>query len=224
MNCSARPPLSDFKSYHELYSHKLILGTVSSAALLTYAPVLNEYNALVAAGGDIEDFEWTAHMERYHQHLIPNFERLFSIQVVKKFLQYKLVNSLESIVADRFIKDILKSAARKFNRYGRSLTLLTETFTMAVRADVLYRLAILTVDSVGELRNWFMSKRREFNILFAGRWLLKRALRLVLGSAMGAIGFAIGSFVDQKFMILGGLCASLSEIAMTPIFDTWLAD
>lgn len=214
-----RMHLADFKPYTELYNPKLLFGTVSSAALLTFLPVLQDHNAFVASGGDADKFDWGAHMGPHYSKFLPNLGRLYSIQFVKKLYQYYCVNNFDVVIADRYTKDIVRSAARKFNRYGRSLVFLSETFQMALGADVLYRLSVLTVDSAMELRNWFSNKQREFDLIFAGQWFVKKALKMCIGSLVGAAGFAMGSSVDQRFMILGGLMASLSELAAAPVCD-----
>lgn len=218
-NCSNRLPLADFKPYSELYSPKVIIGAVSSAALVSFYPVLNDYNALIAAGGDPDSFDWAAKMEPHKGAFLPNLGRLYSIQLTKKLLQYCCVNSLEAAVADRLTKDTLRSASRKFFRHGRSLTFLSETFAMAVGADMLFRLATLAVDSTIEFRNWLQNKKRELDVVAAARWAAKRSLKMFIGSVMGALGFALGSFIDQKYMIMGGLMASLSELAISPACD-----
>jgi len=218
-NCSARLPLADFRPYNELYSPKTLFNVLTSASLTTFLPVFNEYNALLARGGDPDDFDWVGHMEPHKEAFLPNLAKFSSIQVTKKLFQYYCVNSFDAVVADRLTKDMTRSAYRKFYRYGRSLTFVSETFAMVLGAEAIGRSAILTVDSALELRKWLQSKKREYNLLAAGQWVVKKSLRMLIGSSMSALGFAIGSLFDQKFMLLGGLLAMVAEFAITPVCD-----
>lgn len=224
VNCSNsfRLPLADFKPYSELYSPKVAIGTLTSAALTTFYPVLNDHHMFIASGGDPEDFDWSGRMQPHYSKLLPNVGRLYSIQVIKKIMQYYCVNNMDVGIADHYVKDILKSSVRKFARHGRSFVFLTKTITMALRADVLYRLAILTIDSAVEIRNWLSRKNRKFYLISAAKWLVKKSVKMFIASVAASIGFAVGSLVDQKFAFLGGVLATLSEIAVTPACELLL--
>ena len=230
--------LRDFKPYTELYSLKVITNSTVQAAVISFLPVLNEFNAytlagkisrklhslsinLSCAGNDPDTFDWGGKIKPCIPNYIPSLGRLYSILCIKKAYQYYCVNACNSFLAAAFTKDIAKSASRKLIRYGRSSYFVFETFGMCLKADFLYRLSLLTFDTGAALYEWVLRKRRELDIIFAFKWFAKKTVRIFLGSIAASIGFAVGSLVEQKYLV-SALLMTVSDTMMNSTLDLYL--
>lgn len=169
-------------------------------------------------GEDPDLYDWGKEIKPHIPNILPSLGKLYTILSIKKLYQYYCVNSYEAVIAGQFTKDIAKSAARKLNRYGRSFFFLSNTFSMCVKADFLYRLSLLTFDTGSALYRWASDKKREIDILVAGKWFAKKSLRLFLSSIAASFGFALGSLVDQKYL-LSVLLMTASDTFMSAAAD-----
>jgi hypothetical protein len=172
-------------------------------------------------GNDPDEYDWGKKMKPHVSDILPSFGKLYTILSIKKMYQYFCVNNYEAVIAGQFTKDIAKSATRKLSRYGRSFMFISNTFTMCLKADFLYRLSLLTFDSAAALYTWLSNKRREYDFVFAGKWFIKKMLRIFIGSVGASVGFAVGSLVEQKYL-LSALLMTASDTLLVTAADSLL--
>ncbi len=203
--------LSDFKTYEELYSARLILTNALQAGLVSYAQVLNEFTVYVNSGNNPDHFNWSDNILKLLPSIRYTFLKLTEISIVKKSLQYYCVNNLTTFATDKLTKDIKKSAIRKIERYGRNTTMIFKTFRTSLLGNSLGYLAGLIVDYVEAFVVWGYNDKRVVRYQQTSLWMTKKLIGVVACFLSGSLGFAIGSAIDPNYCSF--LCMALSESA-----------
>lgn len=210
-----RRKLADHKPFSDVYAPKTVMLNATRAGLLVWAQELNLLNAFLESGNDINDYKWKNALNRSYALFGYYLARFSSVSVVKKSLELAVVDAVPLLLADKLTKDAIKSAVRKFARYGRGWAALSKTFKTAVISNTLGYAAILVVDLVEDAVRWARSRGRTLNVAGAVPVVGKRII-ICLSSWCGAsLGFALGACVGQQYVsvLAGALAESLFSSA-----------
>jgi hypothetical protein len=214
-----RKKLADHKPFSDVYAPKTLMLNATRAGLLVWAQELNQLNAYVESGKDINDYKWKNALSRSSELFGYYVARFSTISVLKKSFELVVVDAMPLLVADKLTKDAVKSAVRKFARYGRGFTALSKTLRTAVISNALGYAAILAVDLSEDLIRWARSRGRTLNLTGAIP-LVGRRIIVCLASWCGAsLGFALGACVEQQYVgvLAGALTESMFSAAATSL-------
>jgi hypothetical protein len=204
-----RKKLADHKPFSDVYAPKTLMINATRAGLLVWAQELNQLNAYVESGKDINLYKWKNAINRSSGLFGYYIARFSTVSVVKKSFELIVVDSMPLLLADKLTKDAIKSAVRKFARYGRGWIALSKTFRTAMISNALGYAAILVVDLSEDLIRWTRNKSRTFNVT-AAIPLVGRRIIVCLASWCGAsVGFALGACLEQQYV--GVLAGALTE-------------
>ena len=114
---SKRKYLNDYKPFVDVISLKNMGLIISKAAVLAFSPISLELSVLDPE--QLENVDYEKVKKKFSSYFKTYLLRCFGTSVIKKSLDYLIVENLPGRIADKLIKDIYQSAIRKVSRVGR---------------------------------------------------------------------------------------------------------